>query len=71
MSLIMKFYERMKQSTEKGIPLQRTLEIPAKNEIARAKIQPSETFKEFANGLSARIDEQFHELSREIVEAAK
>jgi V/A-type H+-transporting ATPase subunit A len=71
MSLIMKFYERMKQSTEKGVPLQRALEIPAKDEIARAKIQPSETFKEFAQGLSARIDEQFQQLSREIVEAAR
>jgi V/A-type H+-transporting ATPase subunit A len=68
MSLIMKFFERMKQSTEKGIPLQRALEIPTKDEIARAKIQPSETFKEFANGLSVRIDEQFQELSKEIVE---
>lgn len=71
MSLIMKFYERMKQSTEKGIPLQRALEIPAKDEIARAKIQPSETFKEFADGLSARIDEQFKKLTEEIVEPAK
>jgi V/A-type H+-transporting ATPase subunit A len=71
MSLIMKFYERMKQSTEKGIPLQRALEIPSKDEIARAKIQPSETFKEFANGLSARIDEQFQELTKEIVETAR
>ncbi|HYB84117.1 MAG TPA: V-type ATP synthase subunit A, partial [archaeon] len=71
MSLIMKFYERMKQSTEKGIPLQRALEIPAKDEIARAKIQPSETFKEFADGLSARIDEQFKKLTEEIAEPAK
>ena len=71
MSLIMKFYERMKQSTEKGVPLQRALEIPAKDEIARAKIQPSETFKEFAQGLSARIDEQFQQLSKEVMEAAR
>jgi V/A-type H+-transporting ATPase subunit A len=71
MSLIMKFYVRMKQSTEKGIPLQRALEIPAKDEIARAKIQPSEIFKEFADGLSTRIDDQFQELTKEIVEAAR
>jgi hypothetical protein len=71
MSLIMKFYERMKQATEKGTPLQRTLEIPAKDEIARAKIQPSETFKEFADGLSIRIDEQFQKLGEEIAEPAK
>ena len=71
MTLIMKFYERMKQSTEKGVPLQRALEIPAKDEIARAKIQPSETFKEFANGVSTRIDEQFQQLTKEIMEAAR
>jgi len=71
MSLIMKFYERMKESTGRGIPLQRALEIPAKDEIARAKIQPSETFKEFADGLSARIDEQFRHLGEEVAEPAK
>jgi len=71
MTLIMKFYESMKKSTEAGVPLQRALELPAKNDIARAKIQPSETFKEFATGLSARIDEQFQTLTKEIVETAK
>jgi len=71
MSLIMKFYECMKQSTEKGVPLQRALEVPAKDEIARAKIQPSETFKEFAKDLSERIDEQFQKISEEIAEPAK
>jgi len=71
MSLIMRFYERMKESTEKGIPLQRALELPAKNDIARAKIHPSETFNEFAKGLTAKIDEQFQTLTKEIVETAK
>ncbi len=71
MSLIMKFYESMKKSTETGVPLQRALELPAKNDIARAKIQPSETFKEFATGLSARIDEQFQTLTKEIAETAR
>lgn len=71
MSLIMKFYESMKKSTETGVPLQRALELPAKNDIARAKIQPSESFKEFAAGLSARIDEQFQTLTKEIVETAR
>jgi V/A-type H+-transporting ATPase subunit A len=71
MSLIMQYYENLKKSTEKGIPLQRALEIPAKDEIARAKIQPSETFKGFADALSARINEQFEKLSEEIAEPAK
>jgi V/A-type H+-transporting ATPase subunit A len=71
MGLIMKFYDKMKTSTEKGVPLQRALEVPAKNEIARAKIQPSETFAAFSNDLSAKIDEQFQALNKELLEVAK
>ena len=71
MSLIMKFYENMKTSTEKGVSLQRALDLPTKNEIARAKIHPSETFPAFAKELSSKIDEQFQALSKEMVETAK
>jgi V/A-type H+-transporting ATPase subunit A len=71
MSLIMKFYENMRTSTEKGVSLQRALDLPTKNEIARAKIHPSETFPAFAKELSAKIDEQFQALSKEMVETAK
>lgn len=71
MSLILKFYEKMKESTEKGVPLQRTLEIPVKDEIARAKIQPSQTFDAFAKELSARMDHEFEKLSSELLEVAK
>ena len=45
--------------------------VPAKNEIARAKIQPSETFGVFSKDLSEKIDEQFHGLSKELLEVAK
>jgi V/A-type H+-transporting ATPase subunit A len=71
MSLIMKYYEKMKVSTEKGVPLQRALELPAKGEIARAKIQPSETFGDFAKQLSNSIDEEFQKLTQEVLEVAK
>lgn len=71
MSLILKFYEKMKTSTEKGVPLQRALEISAKDDIARAKIQPSETFENFAKELSGKIDEEFEKLSTEVLEVAK
>jgi V/A-type H+-transporting ATPase subunit A len=70
-SLIMKFYEKMRVSTEKGVPLQRALEVPAKEEIARAKIHPSETFENFAKELTAKIDREFETLTKEIVELAK
>ncbi len=71
MSLIMKFYEKMKASTEKGVPLQRALDVPAKEDIARAKIQPSETFGEFSKDLSRKIDQEFENLTREVLEVTK
>jgi V/A-type H+-transporting ATPase subunit A len=70
MSLIMNFYEKMKSAVEKGVSLQRALDIPAKEEIARAKIQPSETFDAFAKELEARMEQQFNTLSSELVEKA-
>jgi len=70
-SLIMKFYEKLRQSVDKGVPLQRALEISAKDEIARAKIHPSDTFDAFANDLEDKMEEQFQALSKEIVEVAK
>ncbi|HKM76530.1 MAG TPA: V-type ATP synthase subunit A [Candidatus Bathyarchaeia archaeon] len=70
-SLIMKFHEKMRQSVDKGVPLQRALEIPVKDEIARAKIHPSETFDAFANDLENKMEEQFQALSKELVEVAK
>jgi V/A-type H+-transporting ATPase subunit A len=71
MSLIMKFYEKMKNSTEKGVPLQRALEVPAKEDIARAKIQPSEAFEGFAKNLSTKIDQEFEKLTKEVLEVAR
>jgi V/A-type H+-transporting ATPase subunit A len=68
MSLMMRFYENMKDAVEKGASLQRALELPAKDEIARAKIQPSETFNSFAKELEGRIEEQFSALSPEVLE---
>jgi V/A-type H+-transporting ATPase subunit A len=70
MSLIMRFYEKMKTAVEKGISLQRALEVPAKEEIARAKIHPSETFGDLAKGLETRIEQQFSALSPEVLEKA-
>ena len=65
MSLIMKFYEKMKASVDSGISLQRALESGAKEEIARAKIHPSETFESLAKEIETRMDQQFQALTRE------
>ena len=71
MSLIMSFYNKMRVSVEKGVPLQRALEVGAKEEIARAKIHPSETFDSYAKEIESKMDQQFGDLSKEIVELAK
>jgi hypothetical protein len=56
---------------DKGVPLQRALEVPAKEEIARAKIHPSETFEALAKEIEQKMDEQFQALSKEVLEVAK
>jgi V/A-type H+-transporting ATPase subunit A len=71
MSLIMRFYDKMKTNVDKGVSLQRMLEIGTKDEIARAKIHPPETFEEFAKDIESKMDEQFQSLSKEVLEAAK
>ena len=71
MSLILSFYDKMKKNVESGISLQRALEVPAKQEIARAKIHPSETFEPYAQELESKMEQQFNELSKEVVEVAK
>jgi V/A-type H+-transporting ATPase subunit A len=71
MSIIMSFYDKMRVSVEKGVSLQRALEVPVKQEIARAKIHPSESFEAFAKDIQTQMDQQFQELSPEVAEAAK
>ena len=70
-SLILSFYGKMKNSVDKGISLQRALEVSAKQEIARAKIHPSETFDSYAQEVESKMELQFQELSKEVVEVAK
>src|SRR3989304_4389634 len=68
MSLIMKFYEKMKAGVGKGVSLQRALDLPAKEEIARAKIHPSQTFEELAKHIETNMEQQFQSLSTELLE---
>lgn len=71
MSLILKFYHKMTTAVEKGVPLQLALETSAKQEIARAKIHPSETFNQLSKEIERKMDEEFHALSKEAVEVAR
>jgi len=71
MSLILNFYNKMRASVEKGVSLQRALDVPVKQEIARAKIHPSETFDSHAKEIESKMDQQFQDLSKEVVEVSK
>jgi V/A-type H+-transporting ATPase subunit A len=71
MSIIMSFYDKMRRSVEKGVSLQRALDVPVKQEIARAKIHPSDSFEAFAKDIATQMDQQFQELSKEMAEVAK
>jgi vacuolar-type H+-ATPase catalytic subunit A/Vma1 len=65
MSLIMKFHEKMEKAVENGVALQRVLDLPARQEIARCKIEPSEQFGEVSARIEANLNQQFGKLAAE------
>jgi V/A-type H+-transporting ATPase subunit A len=67
MKIIMRFYQGMLGAIEKGIPLQRVIELPVKDEIARMKIQAPEDFESFSSELLKRIDIEFNELTSQVI----
>jgi V/A-type H+-transporting ATPase subunit A len=67
--IIMRFYRGMLGAIEKGIPLQRVIELPVKDEIARMKIQAPENFDSFSNEFLKKIDVEFTELTSQVISA--
>jgi len=67
--IIMRFYRGMLRAIEKGIPLQRVIELPVKDEIARMKIQPPEDFDSFSREFLRKIDAEFDELTSQVISA--
>jgi V/A-type H+-transporting ATPase subunit A len=65
--IIMRFYRVMLGAIEKGIPLQRVIELPVKDEIARMKIQAPEDFDSFSNEFLKKIDFEFTELTSQVI----
>ncbi|WP_455282704.1 V-type ATP synthase subunit A [[Eubacterium] cellulosolvens] len=65
--IIMRFYRGMLGAIEKGIPLQRVIELPVKDEIARMKIQAPEDFDSFSNEFLKKIDFEFTELTSQVI----
>jgi len=62
LNAILLYYERMRQAVEKGVPLQKALELPVKEEIARLKIQPREAFGDVVKRVHQGLDRQFANL---------
>jgi V/A-type H+-transporting ATPase subunit A len=61
--LISKFYERMSRAIELGVPLQRILDMPVRQEIARCKIEPSQEFAEVAKRIERNLETEFGQLT--------
>ena len=62
LSSILQYYDKTKQAVERGVPLQKALELPVKEEIARLRIQPRETFGEVIKRVDRGLEEQFTNL---------
>lgn len=67
--IIMRFYRGMLGAIEKGIPLQRVIELPVKDDIARMKIQAPEDFDSFSSEFLQKIDVEFTELTSQVISA--
>jgi V/A-type H+-transporting ATPase subunit A len=65
MRLIMKFHKKMEKAVEDGVTLQRILDLPVRQEIARCKIEPSDRFDELAARIEGNLDDQFNKLTAE------
>ena len=62
LSLILKFYEHMKAAVERGVPLEKIISLPVKEELARMKIVPPKEFDKLSSELDRRITDQFNQL---------
>jgi vacuolar-type H+-ATPase catalytic subunit A/Vma1 len=61
--LITKFYERMSRAIELGVPLQKILDMPVRQEIARCKIEPPEKFADVAKRIEGNLETEFGQLT--------
>ncbi|MEM1574555.1 MAG: ATP synthase subunit A [Nitrososphaerota archaeon] len=66
---IIYFYEKISNAVEKGVPLQKILGLPIREEIARMKIQPYDKIEEIAKNIRQKIDEEINNLLKISIEA--
>lgn len=67
--LVMMFYEKMAKAIEQGASLQKILDIPVRQDIARCKIEPSEKFGEVSKAIEERLEDQFKQLTAEVLKS--
>jgi V/A-type H+-transporting ATPase subunit A len=65
MRLVLEFHKKTEKAVEDGLPLQRILDLPVRQEIARCKIEPSERFGEVAKRIEGNLEDQFSKLNAE------
>jgi V/A-type H+-transporting ATPase subunit A len=65
MRVILKFHKKMDRAVEEGLPLQKILDLPVRQEIGRCKIEPSERFGEVAKRIEGNLEDQFTKLTAE------
>jgi V/A-type H+-transporting ATPase subunit A len=66
---IIYFYEKISTAVEKGVPLQKILGLPMREEIARMKIQPYDKIEEISKNIRQKIDEEINNLLKISIEA--
>ena len=60
--LIMKFYEKMRQAVNNGVPLSQVLSLGVREELARMKIIKAEEFEKTSAKINEKIDRDFDQL---------
>ena len=63
--LITDFHGRMLKAIEQGVALQRILDIPVRQEIARCKIEPPDQFEEVVTRIERNLETEFGQLAAE------
>jgi V/A-type H+-transporting ATPase subunit A len=68
LSLFVEYYDRSAAALEQGVPLERVLGIPEREELSRMRDVPEERFTEHGGDLNARMGERFEALLKEVVQ---
>lgn len=60
--LLLKFHQKMKLAVSNGVPLNRILALPVREEVSRMRFTSSEEFSKIYENIDKKIDDQINEL---------